>query len=217
MKPLRQKFFEKIQKDTNTLCVIWAGGKNAGGYGRLRIGESPEGKQIFKQAHHVSWFLKHGYWPRQLLHTCDNPACVRLSHLREGSQKENMRDMVQKGRDLKPNSKITFEAAQEIRGLLDTTNVTTFELAKKYDLPQPNISLIYHNKIWVDPERGSRSHRARRYLVGTEMLTVGDLAIKTGLTSETIRDRLRRGLTGEALCASKHRAPRKPWTRKVSA
>jgi hypothetical protein len=32
------------------------------------------------------------------MHTCDNPACINLEHLRAATQIENMQDMVNKGR-----------------------------------------------------------------------------------------------------------------------
>jgi hypothetical protein len=41
----------------------------------------------------VSWYLAHGVLPEQnLLHVCDTPACIRPSHLFEGSQADNMYD-----------------------------------------------------------------------------------------------------------------------------
>ena len=35
---------------------------------------------------------------KNLCHKCDNPACVRISHLFEGTQKENVDDARSKGR-----------------------------------------------------------------------------------------------------------------------
>jgi len=37
-----------------------------------------------------------------VMHTCDNPACINIDHLRLGTQKENMQDMVTKGRRRHP-------------------------------------------------------------------------------------------------------------------
>ena len=73
-------------------CWNWIGGKSAG-YGRFGIGQRVE------IASRVAWYLWMGEWPhRFILHKCDNPSCVRPSHLFEGTQKDNMMDCSQKGR-----------------------------------------------------------------------------------------------------------------------
>jgi hypothetical protein len=57
----------------------------------LRI--SQDGKKTTLLASWVSWYLAHGVLPEQnLLHVCDTPACIKPSHLFEGSQADNMYD-----------------------------------------------------------------------------------------------------------------------------
>jgi len=77
-------------------CIEWTGSKTNAGYGV--IGEN--GKP--RMATHVSLELA-GY-PRPganlfALHKCDNPACVNPKHLWWGTQSENMRDQISKGRN----------------------------------------------------------------------------------------------------------------------
>lgn len=51
-------------------------------------------------AHRYSWFLANGPIPTGMyvLHTCDDRACVNPAHLFIGTQRDNIRDMIAKGR-----------------------------------------------------------------------------------------------------------------------
>jgi hypothetical protein len=74
-------------------CLLWRGAKARKGYGKLSVCNRP------RVATHVAWFLETGEWPRdQVLHKCDNPSCVRRSHLFEGDNAANIADCVAKGR-----------------------------------------------------------------------------------------------------------------------
>jgi hypothetical protein len=76
-------------------CWPWEGRTDAKGYGRVGIlGLTNLG------AHRVSWALTHGCdLPTQwVLHRCDNPPCVRPSHLFLGDATDNNRDRQAKGR-----------------------------------------------------------------------------------------------------------------------
>lgn len=76
-------------------CWVWMGTKNEDGYGQFTVDLQQ------RLAHRVSVALHQGSvdYNQVVLHACDNPSCVRPSHLSPGSQSENMRDMVAKGRD----------------------------------------------------------------------------------------------------------------------
>lgn len=77
--------------DPETACWLWQGGhRDHHGYGNFR-GHA---------THRVSWALSNGPIPDGLIvcHKCDNPPCVRPSHLFVGTIGDNTRDMVQKGR-----------------------------------------------------------------------------------------------------------------------
>lgn len=91
-KPLAPRFWAKVDKSDVDGCWIWTAGKDGKGYGRVGF------EARTKAAHHAAWFLEHGYWPTYIEHVCDNPPCVRVDHLREGSPATNSADMANKGR-----------------------------------------------------------------------------------------------------------------------
>jgi hypothetical protein len=59
------------------------------------------------RAHRFAWIEANGPVPAGLhvLHTCDNPLCVRPSHLWLGTQAENLADMTAKGRRYYPSKR----------------------------------------------------------------------------------------------------------------
>ncbi len=105
---LHEKFFSRIAADPSG-CILWTGPTYEKGYGRC------DGRR----AHHVSWFIKHGYWPEYLMHSCDVRSCVKLDHLSEATNQENVDDMVAKDRHARGErnafAKLTDEAVIEIR------------------------------------------------------------------------------------------------------
>lgn len=94
-KPLADRFWPKVQKGEG--CWEWIGSRNAAGYGKMTVGGRGAGHV---RAHRVSWELANGPVPEGLwvLHTCDNPPCVRPDHLWLGTRLDNMRDCASKGR-----------------------------------------------------------------------------------------------------------------------
>jgi len=89
-------------------CWEWVGSriKNSRtgkpGYGCLRVDEGTE------YAHRFVWRVYNGEPGKQfVLHRCDNPSCVRLDHLFLGTAKDNVFDMVAKGRNKNNNTGIT--------------------------------------------------------------------------------------------------------------
>lgn len=85
-------------------CWIWPGAKNNTGYGEI-VGRR-EGKAVAVAAHRIVWEAIHGPIPPGMVirHRCDNPPCIRLRHLQIGTQGDNVRDAVERGRHVSPNT-----------------------------------------------------------------------------------------------------------------
>lgn len=96
-KPLSiaEKLIRRCVRDESTGCLIWAGGGDKDGYGKVWH----DRKSI--PAHRARWLDEHGELPDkplQILHTCDRPPCTELTHLYVGTQKKNMEDKMKRGR-----------------------------------------------------------------------------------------------------------------------
>lgn len=92
-------FWDMVIPEPNTGCWLWMGQQLRHGYGLLGYGRGRT------QAHRLAWVLAHGpiptgdgYHGTCVLHRCDNPPCVNPDHLFLGSNRDNDKDRVRKGR-----------------------------------------------------------------------------------------------------------------------
>ena len=78
-------------------CLVFTG-KLRRGYGLTS--EQVDGRTRDRLAHRVVYEHHNGPIPDGLfiLHSCDNPPCVEISHLRAGTVRENAADMVERAR-----------------------------------------------------------------------------------------------------------------------
>jgi hypothetical protein len=84
MSALKERFWAKVEKTEG--CWEWTASKWASGYGQISVGRRMEA------AHRVSYELAFGAIPDGLAvdHICRNKGCVRPSHLRPATHKQNM-------------------------------------------------------------------------------------------------------------------------------
>lgn len=96
MRPsMEERFWSKVDLKGPDDCWEWQASKLPDGYGSFGVRS-----RVVDKAHRVSWVLKNGPIPdgMSVCHRCDNPPCVNPDHLFLGTQQDNMKDMVSKGR-----------------------------------------------------------------------------------------------------------------------
>lgn len=90
-----ERFWKSVSKEPHEKgCWEWQGGKARRGYGRL----STRGGMV--AAHRFSFWVHNKFLIDTLpiCHRCDNPSCVNPEHLFQGTQLDNARDCLAKGR-----------------------------------------------------------------------------------------------------------------------
>lgn len=132
-----------------TCCWEWRGATNNDGYGRFRVGRKHE------RAHAILLLWTTGHKPQYVMHKCDNPACVRPSHLKEGTHGLNMQDAYKKRR--RPacapkgvkhyKARFTAEQVQLIRARY-AAGESQKSIGADYGVCQSHISQIVRRKAY---------------------------------------------------------------------
>ena len=77
-------------------CIIATGWSHHDGY--VWMWDAEQKREVL--AHRLTWQRRFGEIPAGLviMHACDNRACINIDHLLLGTQGDNVRDMIAKGR-----------------------------------------------------------------------------------------------------------------------
>lgn len=149
--PLRlfELFLSKVQYSDPEDCWEWTGAKHPSGYGAFGWAY----RQGFCQrAHRFSW---EAYWEPipsgfQVLHRCDNRACVNPNHLFLGDHASNMLDRNLKGRQARQlgecqgQHKLTEELVREIR----ESSQSDREWARQLSISHMTIGRARRGRTW---------------------------------------------------------------------
>jgi hypothetical protein len=148
--PVAQRFWPKVNIAGPDDCWEWTGIKKKDGYGKIGV----NGKYV--TTHRVAWMLTHGNIPDglQVLHKCDNPACVNVRHLYLGTPADNGRDKAIRKRAKSARgsehhaAKVTECQVREIRALYSEGGMTNVEIAARYNVTSSMIGQIVQRKAW---------------------------------------------------------------------
>ena len=151
--PAEIRFQRYIGPTTESGCILWAGCKNAAGYGVFSSGKNWSRNRL---AHRIAYERKNGPIPEGLkvLHRCDNPPCINPDHLFLGTDADNVADKVAKGRgasgERNGHSKLKASMVLEIREQHATGEYTHKDLSHKHRISRTIITRIVNRTIWRD-------------------------------------------------------------------
>ena len=93
-RPPAERLAQLSKPDPLSGCLIWQGGVNEWGYGRISV------RTKNYLAHRLAWILKNGSIPRgmDVCHACDERRCVNTDHLFLDTHTANLADWKQKQR-----------------------------------------------------------------------------------------------------------------------
>lgn len=136
--------------EPNTGCWLWTAATTKEGYGVFEI------PGVTRVASRAAWVLYVGKIPAgiNVCHKCDNRCCVNPDHLFLGTQADNVRDCIRKGRDANwvtkkkgyasPFTKISKEIVEEIRSM--NKLLSQSEVARRLGFSQSAVSRALSGK-----------------------------------------------------------------------
>lgn len=136
--------------ETTSGCLEWRGGCSKAGYGTIRGTKSGAyvHRLVFEAAKRE---LTEGEVVR---HACDNPKCVNPEHLLAGTQADNIKDAVERGRHAKgeQNGKAKLTEDQ-VRYILSSAE-SQRALAARFQVSRSAVALVRQGVNWKHLSRG---------------------------------------------------------------
>ena len=146
------RFWNKVDTKDKEECWEWQGAIQSKGYGSVGISK---GKTAL--THRVAFEITYGEIPDGLmvLHKCDNRKCVNPRHLFLGTNADNVKDMVKKGRQAKGEkngrSKLTRGEVENIRKIYKEEKCIHREIADQFGVSISSIRKIVNKEYWKLP------------------------------------------------------------------
>lgn len=144
-------FWSRIDIKEDNECWEWKLYKNKYGYGMTKIdGETVRSHRVVYQIAHPDENIKN----KVIRHICDNTSCCNPSHLKSGTQAENIQDMVDRNRNrgasglINGKCKLTEEEVIEIRDLFKNKFLYISELSEQFNITKTSVRRIIEGVSW---------------------------------------------------------------------
>lgn len=142
-------------------CIVYSGYRSRDGYGKL----NRKGRVQFVHRYVYGGFFGEVPDGMKVLHRCDNPPCCNPQHLFIGTQRDNIVDMLKKGRgrwpgkrgrigcvgERNPKSKLTIQDVAWIRRYYSPKYHSPYgsaRLAERFGVNRGTILMVAQGKTW---------------------------------------------------------------------
>ena len=143
-------FWQRVGIRGEDECWPYLWGRSSTGYGSLRWNGRVD------KSHRVAYELAYGEVPDGLwvLHHCDNPPCCNPYHLYAGTPKDNVRDMMDRGRDghgdcTRDGMNGSVLTTSQVQFILDNPQIGGSELSRRFGCSRQLVSLIRKRVMWL--------------------------------------------------------------------
>lgn len=170
------RFMQKVAISDE--CWLWTASTMGNGYGQFNL----YGKKVYAHRASYQFFIGPVDDGLKVRHTCDTPRCVRPDHLKLGTQKENVADMLERGRAwvwTKPErlargdrngmrtqphrrpcvtgvrngqARLNPEQVEQIRSRYTAGGITQAALAREYGVHPTAVFKIIHRLRWKESD-----------------------------------------------------------------
>lgn len=147
-----QEIYNRLMVDSTKKgeCLLWHGAITSRGYGHVVY----NGK--LQRVHRLAFYCYYEKEPAlNVLHKCDNRRCWAKQHLFEGTQQENVDDMISKGRanhshkgSANGRALLNENSVLEIKRLLKESSLRQIDIARQFNVSRAQIACIACGYSW---------------------------------------------------------------------
>ena len=145
----KERFWSKVEIKRPDECWNRTASKNHKGYGQFSKGTGVSDRKIVR-SHRYAYESQSGEIPDGMLvcHTCDNPGCCNPAHLFLGTDQDNVKDMIKKGRRgrARRHHRLTEQQAMQIKA----SEEPGFKLAAEFGVSDTTVSAIRKGHRWKE-------------------------------------------------------------------
>ena len=156
-----QSKIKPTQGPLDTPCLLWTGGTDKSGYGRIHVKrhcDKKSGRNYF--VHRLNYMIHRGYIEPEefILHQCHTRLCCNPDHFKLGDHNDNMDDLSASGRVAGENnhrSKLTEDGVYEILELYYEGDAggdlwTIEELIEEFGVSKGTITDVLYGRTWTN-------------------------------------------------------------------